>query len=238
MTSSPGKNRLAQARSTTTTSSRSDCSSSRRPRSSVRPVAWKKPVETPTHGQTGWFSPAGVGRSSRSKLLVWPLSLGGRLSDSAALCTPGSAVSRSTARFQNASRSAGCGYLARGSETDAVSMLRRVDADRHVAQAIEAGEDERASDEERRGQRELGGDQRALHAARRRRVGGRSPAGAERLIDPQPRAVPGRHDADDDAAGRGQARQPRDGGRRRSAPRRCAARSRRRRPRSGAGRAR
>ena len=73
----------------------------------VSPVAWKKPVETPTHGQTGWFWPAGVGRSSRSKLLLWPLSLGGRLSDSAALCTPGSAASRSTARFQNASRSAG-----------------------------------------------------------------------------------------------------------------------------------
>ena len=36
-TSSPGKNRFAQARSTTTTSSRSECSSSSRPRSSVTP---------------------------------------------------------------------------------------------------------------------------------------------------------------------------------------------------------
>ena len=82
----------------------------------------KNSGEAPTHGQIGWFWPAGVGRSSRSKLLRWPLSLGGRLSASAAASTPGTAASRSNARFQKAARFASVAYAAPVNETDAVRM--------------------------------------------------------------------------------------------------------------------
>ena len=101
-----------------------------------------------------------------------PASSGGRLSASAAASTPGTAASRSSARSQNALRSASPAYARPDSETDAVSRrsvsmptLTRLRRSRLAV-------DQHGRDDERRGQRELRRDERAPQTSRRRSIGG------------------------------------------------------------------
>ena len=125
--------------------------------------------------------------------------------------TPGIAASRASARSQNC-RAVGLLWIEAARQRHAGGDdAPHVDADVDAVQPLQAHQHEHGGDDERRGERELGRDQRVAQPPRRRTVGRAATARSEVSIHAQPRAAQCRDESaeeDDEPARHREAGQP------------------------------